>query len=259
MNRVLQDSPVVRTVGTGYPSFEEATGIAHELEDGAVHIWSADYGDLHQGYDTLSLVISRDEQKKASKFKKPGDARRWILRHGYLRLVLSSYVGSDPVLLPLVTGNYGKPSLDPKSEVPQISFSLSHTQEMVVLAISKKYDIGIDIVKPDNRYPFQGTTAYLFNTEERAVITKKQPDLQYRQFFRVWALKEALLKASGNDVRMMREADISGIMTDTLLNGIYTVNLGVKDQKCFIRESGCGADHHCALAAIPKTTGEPDT
>jgi 4'-phosphopantetheinyl transferase len=218
-----------------------------------LHIWSARYSDLNRYYPGLADVISAQEATRAAGFKKTRDAQNFILRHGMVRAVLGQYVQKDPKAIRFVHAVSGKPDLDPEEDIHDIHFSLSHTDEMVCLGISRKRRIGLDIVRDDSRYPFFATARYLFTPGECQWINRTNSHEQHVRFFRIWSLKEALLKATGCGVGMMQETEVSGIMKNHSLNGYYPVSVGNKERVFFIHESGCGIGHHYTLATIPAT------
>ena len=248
---IIRDSLHVRDMRNRNTVVSER-GTYTPVKEGTVHVWSTRYSTLDRYYPLLSALVSPEERLKAASFKKNVETRRFILRHGLVRALLEQYTKEDPVKLSFIYGRSGKPDLGPEGKFPDIRFSLSRTDEMVCVGITQESEIGLDIVRIQSHYSFSAIEHFLFRPEERQWIAQAVPDHRALRFFRIWALKEALLKASGSDVRMMKEADVSGIMTDTFLDGIYTVNLRETDQKCFIHESGCGEGHHCALAVIPK-------
>jgi 4'-phosphopantetheinyl transferase len=224
------------------------------INRGMIHVWSARYSTLDRYYPLLSGLISPAEMLNAAGFKKPSDTRRYILRHGLVREILGQYTNKDPANISFVYGRSGKPDINPEGTFPDLRFSFSRTEEMVCIGITLKSEIGLDIVKIQPRYSFSAISNYLFTPDERRWIGHVVPDQRPFRFFRIWSLKEALLKATGGDVQTMKETDVSPVMTDAFLDGFYTMNLGETDQKCFIHESGCGVGHHGALAAITKTT-----
>ncbi len=245
------------TVGSDKPDLLEP--LMHQTRThGVIHIWSARYADLDQFYPLLSTLTCPDEATRAAGFIKPHDTRRYMLRHGMTRAVLGHYTQQEPAMVRFIRGTTGKPDLDPDAHGYDLRFSLSHTDERVCLGISRKSRIGIDMVKIDSRYPFLASGEYLFSRDERNWIVQAAPEDRPYRFFRIWCLKEALIKATGRNVNLMKEADVSGIMTVPFLDGFYTVNLGNMDQKWYIHESGCGPDHHCTLATLPGTPEEPD-
>lgn len=227
------------------------------VNGGLVHVWSVQYSALDRYYPVLSALISPEEAQKAAGFKKIGDSRRFIIRHGFVRGVLGYYTHQQPVNLPFVYGSSGKPDLDPKGKFPDIRFSLSHTDERICLGITLESEIGLDIIKIIPRYSFSAISRYLFTPGERQWIAQAVPDKRPVRFFRIWTLKEALLKATGSDARMMKDADFSPVMTAAGLDGFYTVGIGKTDQTCFIHESDCGPGHHRAIVTIPTTPREP--
>jgi phosphopantetheine--protein transferase-like protein len=215
------------------------------------HIWTARYSDLDRHFPVLSGLISAQEATRAAGFKKSRDARNFILRQGMVRAVLGQYILKEAQAVRFFREESGKPDLDPEENIHEIHFSPSHTDEMVCLGISRKNRIGIDIVKCDSRYPFSATAEYLFTPGERQWITRAPSHEQQGRFFRIWSLKEALLKTMGGGVVMMQETEVSGIMENRFLNGYYPVPVGKKEMVVFIHESGCDSGHHCTLVTIP--------
>jgi 4'-phosphopantetheinyl transferase len=220
-----------------------------DVSPGSIDIWSARYSSLDLYYPFLSSLVSLEEIQKAAGFKKPDDTRRYIMRQGMVRVILGHYIHEDPEMIQIVRSKSDKPSLDPKGKFSDVRFSISHTDEMVCLGITRNYEIGLDIVKTNPRTPFSEIEHYLFTPGERSWIEQTIPEQRFMQFFRIWSLKEALLKATGSDVSIMREADVSGIITEKVLNGFYPLHLGKKDILFFIYESDCAEGHHIVLTS----------
>lgn len=66
----------------------------------------------------------------------------------------------------------------------------------------------MDIVRPQNHYSFSAIGGCLFTPGERRRVAQMIPGRALPRFFKVWALKEALLKATGGGVRTMKEAEV---------------------------------------------------
>jgi 4'-phosphopantetheinyl transferase len=240
-----------RIVTDGSPNPGKSVAASPLISPGSIDIWSALYEDLDRYYPYLSGLISTDETRKATGFKKPGDSRRYILRHGMVRSILGLCLDEAPDKLRFVQGTCGKPALDSGEKVPDLRFSLSHTDEMICIGITCGSAIGLDLVKPGNGHSFSAIGDYLFTPDERDRIAQRTADRPPVPDFRIWSLKEALIKAAGSDLRMMREIEAAGIMTDSLLNGHYTVRVGGMDRRFFICESVYQKQHHGTVAVIP--------
>jgi len=244
--------PVIRTISTRYPFPDTVSAITPVPEGGEIHEWTVFYRDLDDDYEILSTVISHDERQVAMQFKKTTDARDYTLRHGYLRLVLGRYLRTDPARVPLVTRENGKPGIVLPEGTSPLSFSISHSREMVALAVAARFDVGIDIVQPDERYPVQETMDYLWSPEERTEIRKVPADRQRQVFFRAWALKEALLKARGGTAMMMRETDISEIIGLFAAGYQDPVRCRIAGHRFFLSMAPAENGHYCAIAACER-------
>ena len=92
---------------------------------------------------------------------------------------------------------------------------------MVLIGVTKKRRIGVDIVKIESSYRFHDHAEYIFTPGEKACLQKIKPELRFQVFFRIWALKEAILKATGNTLAMMEKTDLSEIINDVLISPEY--------------------------------------
>ena len=101
-----------------------------------------------------------------------------------LRYILSTYTNTEPELLSLVNGIQGKPGFHPQSDFHELSFSLSHADQVVSVGIVRNHSIGIDIVKTDPGYPFHDITEYLFTPMEKEFVQRIEPGQRYLMFLR---------------------------------------------------------------------------
>ena len=90
-------------------------------------------------------------------------------------------------------GEHGKPSIVGH---PDIYFNMSHCKEAAICVLSDK-PVGVDI-ESIRRYS-ESLARYTMNDEELALIEKaERRDVE---FIRLWTLKEAVLKHSGEGIR----------------------------------------------------------
>lgn len=91
-----------------------------------------------------------------------------------------------------VIGEHGKPAL---AEYPHIHFNLSHCRTAVVCAVSDS-PVGIDIESLE-RKTNDSLVSYTMNNEEQRQIA----DSGKHTFFRLWTMKEALVKLRGTGLQ----------------------------------------------------------
>ena len=93
----------------------------------------------------------------------------------------NKYVGESTI------NEYGKPLSD------KCFFNISHSKGVVILAISQKHDIGVDVEVIRNKD--EDLVKYISSDEEYKFI-KNEID-----FFSVWTNKESLVKCLGTGIR----------------------------------------------------------
>jgi 4'-phosphopantetheinyl transferase len=105
-------------------------------------------------------------------------------------------LGARPAALAWTTGQYGKPELAPPWN--RLYTSLSHSGDMVAVAISARRAVGVDVqqVMPD--LDTVALSARYFAPDEAAhVAAGADAAEQADRFARLWVRKEAVVKAAG--------------------------------------------------------------
>jgi 4'-phosphopantetheinyl transferase len=145
----------------------------------------------------LSDILSDAERKRADAFVFPEHRRRFVHAHSSLRQILSYYTSVTPGAIQFGSGKNGKPYLE-NGAAPSLSFNLSHSGELAVVAVAEVSEIGVDIEQirpmPDWRQIAKGT----FHQAETEWVCAAKVDHRAEAFFEVWTAKEAYIKASGN-------------------------------------------------------------
>lgn len=148
------------------------------------HIWDFDL-------EAALLELSPERREQALRYRHELGRRQCALAYLLLKRALHEGYG--------ITGNprfnygeHGKPLL---ADYPDIHFSLSHCREAVACAVSDR-PVGID-VESIGRYR-ELLAAYTMSEDERAAIAAAaSPEVA---FTRLWTMKEALLKCSGQGI-----------------------------------------------------------
>lgn len=141
----------------------------------------------------LSVMLNSNEAVNAVRFQTRELRRRYVVSHGMLRLILSAFNGQNPRSIHIRTGSHGKPYV--AGDGPH--FSLSHSSDVAVVAITNGGRIGVDIerVRPD--LGIDGFTRGFFVAAEVARIESLPTGSRTRAWFQAWTRLEAVAKASG--------------------------------------------------------------
>src|SRR5215510_2871195 len=168
------------------------------LSHGHVHVWCA---ALQQPSDViLQLVatLSDEEQHRAVRFQFNHLRESFIVSRGTLRFILAQYIPVEPGQIQFEYTPYGKPFLSKKLNIPAISFNLSHSNGLVLYAITKDRRVGIDIEYIRAISDFENVSAATFSAFENNQLQSIDDHLRMQAFFNCWTRKEAFIKAIGD-------------------------------------------------------------
>ncbi len=165
-----------------------------------IHVWDFVFNECP--YDTSKIVevLSPDEVERANRFKRVNDRNRYVFSYANLRVILGLYLNVPPASLQFEKNSFGKPYICGESNPQGLCFNMSHTGNVVMLAISLKHEVGIDIEKV-REFDKLDNVAYNFLSSCEADYYNTLSKEKKKQFFFLsWVRKEALIKAQGKGV-----------------------------------------------------------
>lgn len=165
-----------------------------KLKSDEVHIWSACLPDHENDLAYFISILSQDECDRAKSFKFSKDQKRFVITRGILRCLLSRYIGYPIQSIEIIYGLWGKPTVLPENS---IYFNLSHSGEFALYAITKNYEVGIDIEHIDRNFDIESIASNVFSRSELNDWRRLSLEDKVYTFFKGWVCKEAVLKAYG--------------------------------------------------------------
>ena len=136
-------------------------------------------------------LLNRAERERLDRFRVDLARRRFLVGRGLLRGVLGHCLGCRPGEVPLTKGAHGKPTLAPGRAADPVRFNLSHSGEWILLAFTRRGEVGVDVEQVRPRAMAATIRRRQFHPDEQAVASGET------EFCRGWALKEAVVKAMG--------------------------------------------------------------
>jgi 4'-phosphopantetheinyl transferase len=155
-----------------------------------IQIWRASLAIDEATELRLRGILSDDERERADGFQFDRDRRRFIASRGMLRELLGRRLGSAPERIRFRVGPHGKPALVDD----ELHFSVSHSGELALFAVSPDSELGIDVEQVRPVAQRDRIVDRYFTADEWAACRDESGD---RRFFRCWTRKEAWLKARG--------------------------------------------------------------
>ena len=152
--------------------------------------------------DAAYFSMSSERRKKCDGFRFQSDKDLCVAADMLLRRVLSEKTGLPPEELVFSVSENGKPYL----ENGEYHFNVSHSGNMVAVAVNESCPVGIDVEKirpvsariskrvfsdADMRFVFDGPVIPEGLLEDRETLLR---------FFTVWTYKEAFVKMTGEGI-----------------------------------------------------------
>jgi 4'-phosphopantetheinyl transferase len=162
---------------------------------GEVHVWHIGLDCAATSAAALRATLSLEEKQRAARFRSRELCERWTVARGALRCILATYARCEPSVLVFRAGPHGKPDL--AWPVEDISFNLSHTGGLALVAITGSGRVGIDVEAVRSEIEIEDLSRRFFVPAEAAEILALSPDARLAAFFACWTRKEAFVKALG--------------------------------------------------------------
>ena len=148
--------------------------------------------------DRYLAFLSPDECHRAARFRFDVHRNRYIVCRGTLRELLGAKLGIDPAELRFEYGSHGKP----RTANSQITFNVSHSDVVAMIATAKDFEVGCDVEKVEPKFADDQIPERFFSPHEVAELRALPKAEQTAAFFRCWTRKEAFIKACGLGVSM---------------------------------------------------------
>jgi 4'-phosphopantetheinyl transferase len=141
-------------------------------------------------------VLDESDRARAAAFLDERDRQRFTVAHGVLRILAGRELGVAPEKLGWTPGRYGKPEL--VAPWSGLHTSLSHSGDLIAVAISAGRPVGIDIQQIVPGVDVVGLATRFFPPDESAyVVAAGDAGAQADRFAGLWVRKEAVVKAVG--------------------------------------------------------------
>lgn len=189
-----------------------------------------------QAYDAMSI----QRKEKIDHYHGSDDKKRSIASELLIKEALNSKVYELDELVHEF-GPYGKPYL---LNCPDFHFSVSHSNDYVILAVSDK-EIGCDIEKL-RKYDLNVAKRFFTTEEYQELLNCENEEERKKLFFRLWTMKESYIKYTGEGLH----CPLDSFLIETDADGNRIIN---KDNKTlFLSESDILNDYFISVCSPDK-------
>ena len=192
----------------------------------AVHVWIAQPDRVRDAalLSRYQALLSDEERAKCAGYRLQRDRHTQLVSRALLRVALSHYAEVAPRHWRFRGDSHGKPRLE--DDRHGLRFNLSHTRGMVVCAVARERELGVDVQIADPHVDMQSIARRFFSAREQRDMGSLPAAARPGRFFDLWALKEAYMKAAGLGFDMAMEdigchlaegATVAGVFADISL------------------------------------------
>jgi 4'-phosphopantetheinyl transferase len=141
-------------------------------------------------------LLSATEEQRAGRYRFAADRDRFVLATALLRLAVAERTGTEAaaVRLDRSCDRCGEPHGRPQLPGTALHTSISHSGDVVAVALTDTGPVGIDVEAMRDR-DYEALVPRVCRPEERPHITSAA------DFYAYWTRKEAVLKATGDGLR----------------------------------------------------------
>jgi 4'-phosphopantetheinyl transferase len=145
-------------------------------------------------------LLSRAELDRAAGMHRDRDRQRYLASHLALRRLIGQTLQCSPAALRFRTGRFGKPALE--TGFAPCAFSMSHSQDLSVIALCERSEIGVDVELARPLPDALSLAAAHFTAGEQETLQRLSGHACETAFLRIWTRKEACLKALGTGLQI---------------------------------------------------------
>lgn len=146
---------------------------------------------------SLIELLPEEDRMRAGRFVRRGDSDAFLACRLALRCLLAHEIGVELRAVELTQGRWGKPGVGGTRDRGPDDFSISHTDGLAVIALSRRGRIGIDVELQRPVRDRQAIAAQVFGERVAEELAALPAADQERAFFCLWTAAEALVKATG--------------------------------------------------------------
>lgn len=180
--------------------------ITSNLLPPTLRVWKISFSDAEVRLKNTLNILSEDETARLNRYLCMKEKERFYISRTVLRMLLGHHLKINPKSLTFAYSQHYKPSLS--FPYHNTYFNVSHSGDCIVIAISTTR-VGIDIEHISQPISTSTIGKRYFSDRENEYLNSRSPELQKREFFKIWVTKEAYTKAIGFGVSEIEEIEVT--------------------------------------------------
>lgn len=223
--------------------------------DATVELVVARLDRSHRAVNAAATLLSPADWKRAARFARLRDRRRFIVGRTWLRQLLVARLQVPAADIELVNGPWGKPALAPGLADSGLRFNLAHAGDVVVYAFAENREVGVDLEASRSFDASAEVAGAVFSRRERRDYWSLSAKDRPRGFLNCWTRKEAFTKAVGKGLHHTFDAFDVSLVPDEPARILRVGSTPGEACGWALRSFDFGADLICAVVAQSRPGG----
>jgi 4'-phosphopantetheinyl transferase len=161
-----------------------------------VEIWKVLPEAVDQPLEHLLAILDGHERRRVEAMRTEESRRLYAIAYACLRELLARKTGAEPSQVALARrGGHGKPAFARGGH--GLTFNLSHTRGLILMATARGRELGIDVERCDRRVGEATLSRVNFTESELRELRHASPAERTRSFLQLWTRREAHAKMTG--------------------------------------------------------------
>lgn len=175
------------------------------LSNEVVHVVRLNLAESAGDWSGLTDLLTDEERERAARYRFDSPRRRFTICRAVLRQLLGACCELNPLAVPLICANHGKPELALGAQAahkPRVEFNVSHSEDYGLIAVTLDSAVGIDVEECSPRVQAAELAKRYFSPSEVEELFGLPAEYLRAGFFRGWTCKEAYIKATGRGLSL---------------------------------------------------------
>ncbi|MDE3128935.1 MAG: 4'-phosphopantetheinyl transferase superfamily protein [Gemmatimonadota bacterium] len=219
-----------------------------------IHVWHATLAATPENLAGAAQMLPAGERDKTALVSSEAQRARLTLSRAWVRGILAKYLGQPAPDITIRRSPRGKPQVVPRDGETPLHFSVSHSGDHMLVAITRTDDVGVDLERMTRLADVERIAARFFSRGEYDGLLGLPREQRADAFFRAWVRKEAVVKALGTGIATAFDAFTVSMGKDPQQEIDVTGITGVDRQRLWVRLLDIGRVDYLAAVAV----GFPD-
>jgi 4'-phosphopantetheinyl transferase len=186
----------------------------HDVRPGTVQVWLIHSEVAPAALAELERTLDDSDRRRADALETAAHRRRFVVAHAAARRILARCLDTAPERI------RWRPGPDGKLRVNGLHVDLSHSADLAALAISGTRGVGVDIQWCAPNLPAGQLSERFYPwPEARFVAAGRTAADVISRFARLWARKEAVVRAAGGRISRGLRLNVTGPGTGLVVHG----------------------------------------